>query len=520
MKRVVEICVGSADKIFEGMTPQNKSKVLSFSFGKTAALLHASEKLGFIDAVDKYTDRKEQDGLTVGQYLFMLINGRSEGFHSRNKIADWFSTSSLRFIFTPAHQLSAQNCINNMRKVSDDTVVRNIEMAIAKRLVELGYSPTKLIFDTSNFYTYIEHGEKLPKKGHSKHHRFDKNIVNLALAITDTNMPFLSESRPGNEHEADYFVKIFDTMCKRLETLKLDPHDITLVFDKGINSDINIGHVVDKMHILGSIPRSMAGKYFMAPLNEFEDMYENSNKNLIKGKRFDNEILYGGMYTVIVSYNESTYTRQKKTYEKYKIKILNKVEELQKKATKIGRGRKLTQKGAINALVTAIPPQYRGIFDYSVPGNNKSFQIKCSVITKAEEELYLSFGKNVIFTDNHGWPSKQIIQGYNSKSKIEDDFKWLNDSVLIPMKPFFVRKDISIRAHVFLCVMGLVLYRFILAELGIRNVTPATLSEKLDRIKLAFVKNEEKKTEIVVEDMPTDVATIFAKLRLDRFVPN
>ena len=174
----------------------------------------------------------------------------------------------------------------------------------------------------------------------------------------------------------------------------------------------------------------------------------------------------------------------------------------------------------MNDLVGTIPKQYRGVFDYSILGDDKSLQIKCEVIPDAEQKLYSSFGKNVIFTDNHGWPSTDIVKGYNSKSEIEDDFKWLNDKVLIPMKPFYVRKDVSIRSHVFLCVMGLLLYRFILAEAGLKTVSPATLSEKLDDIKLAVVKNGEKSAEIVVEEMPRDAASLFAKLRLDRFIPD
>jgi len=118
-------------------------------------------------------------------------------------------------------------------------------------------------------------------------------------------MPFLSETHPGNDHEADYFVELFDNICKRLESLKIDSHDLTLVFDKGINSDINIKHAVDKMHILGSIPKSMAGKYLSAPLKEFEDLYETSKENKVKGKRFDDEVLYDKTFTVVVSYNLS-----------------------------------------------------------------------------------------------------------------------------------------------------------------------------------------------------------------------
>jgi transposase len=93
--------------------------------------------------------------------------------------------------------------------------------------------------------------------------------------------------------------------------------------------------------------------------------------------------------------------------------------------------------------------------------------IKCDIITDAEENPYRTFDSNAIFTDNAKWTTEGIVRTYNSKSEIEDDFKWLHGKVLIPLQPFFwVWKDISLRAQVFLCVIGLLLYRYLLVKLS------------------------------------------------------
>jgi len=519
IKQVVQTCVGSADKVYQLMTSQGKTKIASFSFGKAAALLHAAEKVGFLEAVDRHINRRQQEGLTVGQYLFMLIVGRSEDALSRRQIADWFSRSSLRFLWFPVHSLSSQNCLNYMKRLSDDTI-EPIERDISERLISLGYSPTRLIFDTTNQFTYIEKGEELPRKGKSKQKRYDKNIVGLALAVNDLNLPFLSSVYPGNKHDSDIFVEFFDSICSRLKDLKIDRKEITLIFDRGVNSEANVGNVVDKMHIVGSISRSQAKDFFTVPLDDFKFLYKNMKGHVIKGYRFEDVELFGRTFTLVVSYNEATYKRQKKTYERRKKRILEGVIELRKKAVKKGKGRKLTMKGATNRLVDMIPKQLRGVFDYSISKDKKGLlDIKCNVIPYAEEDLYRSFGKNAIFTDNKKWTSEEIIQVYNSKSEIEDDFKWLHDKILIPLQPFWVWKDISLRAHVFLCVMGLLLYRYLLVELSYKQLSLPSLAAMLDGIRLAVVKEGEKKACIVVEEMTAEQARIFSTLQLDRFVP-
>jgi transposase len=47
-------------------------------------------------------------------------------------------------------------------------------------------------------------------------------------------------------------------------------------------------------------------------------------------------------------------------------------------------------------------------------------------------------------------PTKKIVKTYNSKNLVEDDFKLLNDHLLVPVGPVYHHKDENIRVHVFL----------------------------------------------------------------------
>jgi transposase len=42
------------------------------------------------------------------------------------------------------------------------------------------------------------------------------------------------------------------------------------------------------------------------------------------------------------------------------------------------------------------------------------------------------------------------VKTYNSKNLVEDDFKLLNDHLLVPVGPVYHHKDENIRVHVFL----------------------------------------------------------------------
>jgi transposase len=127
-----------------------------------------------IESINKHVGRKKIDGLTPAQYLLMTIIGRSEHVHSRNGLEDYFKRSVLQFFWNPRYKLSSQNFLNYMAKLDEETI-QKIELDISRTLVERGLRPTRLIFDTTNFYTHIESGDELPQKGNSKDKRFDKN---------------------------------------------------------------------------------------------------------------------------------------------------------------------------------------------------------------------------------------------------------------------------------------------------------------------------------------------------------
>jgi len=517
VKQIRQICIGTPQKIYDLLYKNRELKIASFAFGKPTALLKAAEEVGLIQSINNRINKKNIEGLTPAQYFMTIIIGRAEHRYSRNRLQEFFKESILKIYWSPKYKLNSQNFLNNMKKLDEDTI-RKIEMDVAIKLVELGHKPTRLIFDTTNYYTHIQNGEELPRKSNSKEKRYDKNLIGLGMTVSDDNLPFNSFTYPANQHDAKVFSNIIDEICVRLKNIKIPAKDVTMVIDRGMISEDNVKDVLDDMHIVGSLPFSMVKDLFIIPLSDYEEEWKNSRDNAIKAHRTSGKH-YGTDLTLVLKYNEKTARKQKREWETNKNKIFDKVVEIRKSLNRKGRGRKMTAKGLTNRIVDSIYKQYRGLFDYSAIEKDGKLDLKFELLEDEEKIYRSSMGKTVIFTDDKTTPTREIVEIYSSRNKIEDDYKWLKNKLLIPLKPMYVRKDNKIRAHVFLCVMGLLLYNYLLLKINKSGLSVPYLSEILDKIRIEVVSDDLKHAEFVVEELNRESAEIFNRLDLVEYIP-
>ena len=505
---------------YDLVTKNKEKKVASYSFGKPVALVKAAEEVGLIESMNKHIYRKNIKGLTPAEYILLIIIGRSEHALSRNVLEEYFKESSLQFFMKPEHKLSSQNFLNYMDKMDEETI-RKIEVDVSRTLIKKGIKPTKLTFDTTNFYTHIEHGENLPKKGFSKEKRYDKNLIGVGLTTSDKNIPFQTITYPANVPDSTLFSDLIDTICERVEEIEIPLEEITIVFDRGMNSTDNIEKVSEKMHVVGALPFSMCKDLFQIPLSDFEEKWENGKKNTIKAHRITGK-WYKKEFTGVIKYSEINHRKQMHEWKTKKIVILEKIEEIRSRLNHKGRGRKMAAKGLLNRVVDSIPKQYRGLFNYSAIENEGKLQLDFSLNDSREKEYLLGMGKSVVFTDKANLSTKEIADIYDSRNMIEDDIKWLKDKLLIPLKPVYVRKDRKIRAHVFLCVIGLLLYNYLLHVIDDQELTIQKLASDLEKVRIGLIYNgkEGKNAEFVIEEMNKETAEIFTKLQLGKYIPS
>ncbi len=181
--------------------------------------------------------------------------------------------------------------------------------------------------------------------------------------------------------------------------------------------------------------------------------------------------------------------------------IMEKIEELRSKLNHEGKGRKMTSKDLMNRVVDTVPKQYRGLFDYNVIEYEGELQLDFSLNESREKEFLIGMGKTVVFTDKEKLATKEIVEMYDSRNMIEEDIKWLKDRLLMPIKPVYVRKDVKIRAHVFLCVMGLLFHNYLLHLIDDNDLTIQKLANNLEKIRVGLVYNgkEGENAEFVIK---------------------
>jgi transposase len=524
-KQVWQMYLGTAEKIIEVMkVSEDKpyARFKSFQYGKIAAMLQISEELKFIEIVNKHTDKKLMAGLTVGEYLLLDIIGKSSSISSENGLEEWFKNSALSILWKFPHKLSCQNFLNHMGYI-DQATIKNIEIDISRILIEKGIKPSILYLDESNWFTYGDNYNKksdLLKKGFNKKHRYDKNQVGVALVTNEDNIPFMHETYAGNIHDSTEFPELIDGIVNYLTDLKINTEDITLVFDKGNNSTDNIGKLISKMSFVASAKFDQAEDLLDIPLEDFKHIYTNSKEHEIYGSR-TKYTFFGKEFTTIVTYNKATYTLQKESYLSSKTKILEKMTDL-KRRLEGDRGKERDKSSVEREISDIIIKDFRSIIGYEVsdiPKGKKKPKIKFWTRIPKEKKREKSFGKLIIFTDKSEWHSKKIIQTYNNKYLVEDDFKLLNDELLVPIGPIYHRKDFNIRVHVFLAIVGLLFYRYLAWKTKRFNLTLKKLIDNLSQIRIALVIDKtSNKSDMIVEEMTSIQASLFSFLGMGKYI--
>jgi transposase len=515
--------LGTANHIAEQLSQgpfQKDIRIQSMPLGHVAALARANDDLQFIDIINKNTKKRSTNGLSVGEYMFLQLVGRAEGKLSRRAIAKWYPNSVVKLILNTPTRINAKNLLKHLDYPTIDAI-RSIEDDVSARLVQLGISPTMLLWDTTNFFTRIEKGEDIPQKGHSKEHRNDRNLVGLGLAVSKENIPFFHETFEANMHDSNVFSNVLDVIVERLNRLNVNAKEVVFILDKGNNSDDNVKEVVKRTHIIGTIRYDQAKKHLEVPLDQYDEI---NDKGLSAYRTSD--MLYGEQFTIVITHNSRTSKKQTLKYEDNKAKVLKELKALKKRIeNKRRKGRPWTQTRAVRAIVDVIPMNMRSVFDYDVRkkvGRGGGLMVDYAINAKNEALKYKSFGKIVHFTDLHEWSSEQIATSYNSKYNVEDDFRWLKDKLMIPIKPINVRTDQHIRAHVFICVMGLLFYRYLQWKLKKKGLNHSTmeLDELLNGIRLAmiFTGSNKKKGNLVVEQMNREEAKVFSALDMAEYI--
>lgn len=493
----------------------------SFPYGTAAALLHSAERTGLLTALDRHL-RADARSLSVSRLLFLQIAGRLEKPLSREGMARWFSTSALPLIWNVEDGPSPRTLRRHLqdlfgvegadgRLALSRATVHRIEGEIFRTLLDGGISPKWLLYDGTNFFTFHQ-SDRWFQRGHSKDKRYDRNLVGLGM-VTAGNLPVLTEVAPGNEGEAKTFTRIFDAFVQRLIDLDIATDRLTLVFDRGINSTENFDRALDAMHVIAALNRQQARRLLRIPLVRFREVAKDGVGEPVLGvpstwHGFDRD------WRVLVTYRKTTAEHQARVWADRRAKVLGKVAEWRKHP-------KRSEKAVWRRLTEVVPEGYQTCFRMTVEKVGGGFVPRVEVVASAERTLTASFGRTAVITDlgEEKLSAEELVAGFVARSEIEDDWKWLKDRHVMSVKPVWVWNEASVPGHVFLCVMGLLLLRYLQWELRDLGLTMKRLLEALDGIRVVLVRTPEGRPQLGLEQMGETAARVFSRLNLGRYLP-
>lgn len=510
--------LGTAESLLEKLLEFPNISLTSKIFGSVAAMISIAEELSLKEVISKIVPDMNYK-LKIWQHIIMQSICRFHEPASKNKSIDWYDKSILPLLWKKNFS-SPQTILNQFDKIVNATKnkIPEIEEEICKKLLENGIRPSVLVWDPTNFFTYIEQGEELPQKGASKEKRYDKNLINIGLVVSEDGIPLMHTTYAGNKHESKVITEVVDNIHERLQKLEQNVYDLVFVFDRGNNSEDNIEHIEDKFHFIGALKKNQLKHLFDVELSKFTLLYENKSENQILGHR-TTETVYSKEYAVVVTYNEKTGKKQKLNTDEAIKKIQNKFEKLKKSIDTKKKGKKATVNGVAKRINDFIYKQYQVLFSWELDETNQKFTWKLNESVFMERKK--TYGKTILFTDLKEWTAEQIVKTYNSKTIIEDDFKVLKNRLLIPVKPFFHQRDSHLRMHIFICVLSMIMYRYMLWKLKTLNLSENRITEELKNMRLAFIKGKESNSvKKVLENMTSEQVSLYSALHLERYMPN
>ena len=445
--------------------PQPQETVVA-AFGDVAALFQIAERLEVLPLLDSTLPTKRVQGLSCGQYLLLAAINRAVAPTSKLQFADWYRQTVLtRLLPADPAWLSSQNFWNHMDLVTADHITA-FEQQMSRRLIErLQLDLRALVYDGTNFFTYINTRTPaaLPQRGHNKQKRGDLRQVSLGLLVsTDFHIPLLHWVYAGNVADSVEFRSVTEELTVHYRELAQACEHITLVFDKGNNSEEAFDTLAaSPFHFVGSLVPSQHADLLAVPRRHFRAL-PNPRLDGVEVHRTVKKV-FGRPRTVVITFNQNLFDGQMQGLTANLNKARGKLRELQRQLRRWREGRlkgkRPTLAGVQNQVRSICSAQHlKSIVQAEVNQVRRGLELTFSTDQSALDRLCrVQLGKTILFTDNADWSDEEIVLAYRSQYHIEDAFKQMKNPHFLHWSPMFHWTDSKIRVHAFYCVLALTL---------------------------------------------------------------
>jgi len=486
---------------------------------------HLVEKeLDTIGIVDRTVKRgANEKGPTVGEYFFYAWANRMIDPKSKRALEDWYRKTAVQHIRpVDLGMLSSERYWDKWDRVSEGQL-HEIGKGFLERLWnERQESPESLLFDTTNYFTYMatKTRSKLAVRGRNKGGKHHLRQVGVGLLVDRaTSLPLYYTVYPGNLHDSNLFHQVMDEIFGVIAGFAQGQKHLTVIFDKGMNSEENIALIDarNEIHFITTYSTYFADYLAKRDPKDFSPLEIPKNQRLRqKGKQNDLITAYrtalnlwGQRRTVVVTFNPTT--QRKKLYDftkkmdrirgellQYRRKYNQKEPHWRNRQKVISRYRQLCENLHLN------PTYYR----ISFTGQTMGFRRDAQQVARAHALM----GKNIIVTDNHDWDTEEIVAASLDRCHIEKQFRASKASCHVRVNPMFHWTDGKIRCHLLTCLIALSALK-LLEILVEGRLSAKTIIEEMRSLNLVLTWHKgQKKPQLHIEDPNPVQAQVLAAL--------
>ena len=484
----IEDLVAAAEQ--SRLAPQPRETEVA-AFADVAALFDIAQRLDLVPLLDSILPARRHQGLSIGQYLLLAAINRAVSPTSKLQFADWYRQTILtRLMPADPAWLSSQNFWNHMDQVTTEHILE-FEKQMARRLVERFQLDLRaLVYDGTNFFTYINTRTpvELPQRGHNKQKRGDLRQVSLGLLVSvDFHVPLFHKVYAGNVNDCTEFRSITEELSTHYQQLAQSCDHITVVFDKGNNSEEAFATLQDTpFHFVGSLAPSQHSDLLAIPRSKFCAL-TTAGLEGVEVYRTQKKV-FGQPRTMVVTFNPHLYQGQLQGLTANLRKARRKLRELQaqlqrRRQGKVKGGKAPTPDAVRKQIHTICSAQFmEKILQAEVQEVRNGLELSFRTDQAAlDRRVRVQFGKTILFTDNADWSDAQIVLAYRSQYHIEDAFKQMKNPHFLGWSPMFHWTDSKIRVHAFYCVLALLLTSLLQRDLA-RKGEPLSINRMLEEL--------------------------------------
>jgi transposase len=502
-------------------------EITTKELGFELALWQISEELQLATIIDQLSNKRAQ-GIPLSHYLILSAINRIIKPRSKHQLGSWLESSYLKTLMpsideTYTNRLSMAYT-NHFQYLTEELMNKVQQKLCFQLLHKYGVKMDQLFYDPTNFYSYINPKEQdlLARHGKSKEGRHILNLIALSVVCTnDGGFPLFHQIYPGNIQDAEHFKTQHQRILEHLQQLKLDPSEVTLVFDKGNSSEASFqGIDAAGLQFICSVRPSSHKDLHDLAADDFKPIKLPNGKEV--GIKEYTRKFHSKNRRLIVCYDgkRAEWNKHNKLH-----KILKKIDDVNTWFESRLNTHKWKSKETVESKITSlIGKTYLPYVKYWV---EQSIDGQICYTLQLDDQYFDSevakLGKSYLMT-SYGVDDKkaeEIVWLFRQQFTVEKLFSYLKEHPqAVSIRPIFHHRDSSIRGHIFICMLGVLLLLILKRKINeyFPELELEELRNGLEEIKMAYIVfNENDVREKVVKNSKL-AKQLFDKLQMEKYM--